>query len=418
MSKFLLRFLAVLLVCAGALFGALLFGGRCVLQPGQKSEPAVIADLVVRHGVTQLQLSAGLFNLMLDEYPRVFDVLRVAMTAGEAASVAHVGRALAEHGPLRVVNGYGPVENTGFSTSFEVLSVERDWSSVPIGRSLAGARVYVLNERLRPVPFGVPGELYIGGSGLALGYIGQSALTAERFVPDPVGGAGGRLYRTGDRVRGAGEGVLEFLGRVDDQVKIRGFRVEPGEVGVVVAGQPGVGQCAVVAREDRPGDRRLVAYVVPEVGGVVEGSALRARLAGVLPEFMVPSAVVVLEGLPVNVNGKLDRRALPVPDYGALVVGRVPRTAQEEVLCQLFAEVLGLERVGVDDSFFDLGGHSLLASKLIARIRTTTERDVSLKDLFTAPSPAALAEHLGRAEPARARPALRRRTRSGVIDQG
>ncbi|CAL9608323.1 Dimodular nonribosomal peptide synthase [Nocardiopsis dassonvillei] len=376
------------------LFGALLFGGRCVLQPGQKSEPTVIADLVARHGVTQLQMSAGLFNLMLDEHPEVFDVLRLAMTAGEAASAAHVGRALSQHAPIRVVNGYGPVENTGFSTSYEAGPADAHRPSVPIGLPLAGARAYVLNERLRALPAGVPGELYLAGAGMALGYIGQPGLTAERFVPDPFGGPGGRMYRTGDRVRWSGEGVLEFLGRVDDQVKIRGFRVEPGEVGAVVSGQPGVGLCAVVVREDRPGDRRLVAYVVPEGEGV-EAASLRARLAGVLPEYMVPSAVVVLDRLPVNTNGKLDRRALPVPDYGALGGGREPRTVQEELLCRLFAEVLGLERVGVDDSFFDLGGHSLLAARLIARIRTVMGAEVRLRDLFRTPTVAGVAAVLG-----------------------
>ena len=399
------------------LFGALLFGGRCVLQSGQKPEPAVIADLVIRHRVTQLQMSASLFNLMLDEHPEIFDVLHLAMTAGESASMTHVGRALSEHAPIRVVNGYGPVENTGFSTSFEVKSVEQAWSSVPVGLPLTGGRAYVFNERLRLVPPGAPGELYIGGAGIALGYIGQPGLTGERFVPDPFAGSGERMYRTGDRVRWTRDGVLEFLGRVDDQVKIRGFRIEPDEVKTVVSGQPGVGQCAVVVREDTPGDKRLVAYTVPDEAGV-EASALRDRLARVLPEYMVPSAVVVLDRLPMNANGKLDRRALPAPDYGALVRGRGPRTAQEEVLCQLFAEVLGLERVGVDDSFFDLGGHSLLATRLLTRVRTAFGVDVSLKDFFKTPSPVTLAEHVKLAKPARPRPSLTRRTRSGTIDGG
>ncbi|WP_285733084.1 non-ribosomal peptide synthetase [Nocardiopsis sp. ATB16-24] len=388
------------------LFGALLFGGRCVLQPGQRPRFDAIADLVVRHGVTDLQMSAGLFNVMLDERPEVFDVVRVAMTAGEAASVAHVAKALAEHPGVRVVNGYGPAENMGFTTFHEVRAVEEGQVSIPIGRPIPGGRTYVLDGRMRPVPVGVTGELYVGGEGLALGYVGRPDLTAERFVPDPFGTPGGRMYRTGDLVRWTSDGVLEYLGRADDQVKVRGFRVEPGEVEAALAALPGVGRCAVVVREDRPGDKRLVAYTTPahKDGVVLDAVVLRAGLATSLPEYMVPSAVVVLEELPLTANGKLDRRALPEPDFSVVSSGRGPRDAREEILCGLFAEVLGLESVGIDDSFFDLGGHSLLATKLIARIRAVLGAEVELRALFASPTVVGVAEAVDAAGGGRVRP--------------
>ncbi|WP_204366527.1 non-ribosomal peptide synthetase, partial [Nocardiopsis alkaliphila] len=351
------------------LFGALLFGGRCVLQPGQRPRFDAIADLVVAHGVTNLQMSAGLFNVMLDERPEVFDVVRVAMTAGEAASVAHVAKALSEHAGVRVVNGYGPAENMGFTTTYEVVRVEEERASVPIGGPLAGARVYVLDGWLRPVPVGVPGELYIGGATVAQGYLRRPDLTAERFVPDPFVGGGERMYRTGDVVRWGREGELEYVGRADDQVKVRGFRVEPAEIEAVLEKLPEVSRAVVVARGGHGGVLSLVAYVVGGAGVVLDTGSVRVQAADLLPEYMVPAAVVVLDELPLTENGKLDRRALPDPDFSAEVSGRGPRDPREEILCGLFAEVLGLERVGIDDSFFDLGGHSLLATRLIGRIR-------------------------------------------------
>ncbi|HEX2133765.1 MAG TPA: amino acid adenylation domain-containing protein [Actinophytocola sp.] len=387
------------------LFGALLHGGACVLAPGQRPDPDLVAGLVAEHRVSTLWLSAGLFAVLADTHPEVFGAVRQVLTGGDVPSLPHVRAVRTAHPDLRLVHGYGPVEAMVFATTHQIGQADVAGGPLPIGAPLANTTVHVLDERLRLVPPGVPGELYVGGPGVADGYLGQPALTATRFVANPIDGPGQRMYRTGDLARWRRGGLLEFLGRADDQVKIRGFRVELGEVESALVTDPEVARAVVVARTDRPGGAYLVAYVVATPGTEPDGPDLRARLATALPEHAVPAAVVVLDGFPLTANGKLDRGRLPAPELGA-AGGRAARTAAEEILCGLFAEVLGVTPVGAEDGFFDLGGHSLLAMRLIAAVRTAFAAELTIRDLFEHPTPAGLATRLAAGGPAR--PRLRR----------
>jgi amino acid adenylation domain-containing protein len=291
----------------------------------------------------------------------------------------------------QVANVYGPTETTVYVVA--CLAVKADGQPPPIGQPIANTRAYVLDGLLELVPPGVAGELYIGGAQVARGYLGRPALTAERFLPDPFGPPGSRMYRSGDLARWRGDGALEFLGRIDHQVKIRGFRIEPGEIESVLAACPGVRDAVVLAREDRPGDRRLVAYVVPDAGARPPAAQLRDHAARALPAHMIPAAFVILASFPLTPNGKLDRAALPPPGYqpAQATPGRAPRTQREELLCGLFADTLGVPRVTIDDNFFDLGGDSLLAIALIGRIRSALDAEVGIVSVFEAPTVAGLA---------------------------
>ncbi|MGW4562391.1 amino acid adenylation domain-containing protein, partial [Streptomyces sp. NPDC004561] len=377
----------------------LLGGGRIVMAPPGQLDTEALRQALADNDVTGMWLTAGLFSLVAEERPDAFDGVREVWTGGDVVPARAVARVMEACPGLHVVNGYGPTETTTFAAHHRMATPPDTALGVPIGRPMANMRLHVLDPGLRLVPPGVVGELYIAGTGLARGYVGRPALTAERFVADPHGPAGGRMYRTGDVVRRLADGRLEFTGRADDQVKLRGFRIEPGEIETVLAGCPPVARTAVVVREDRPGDKRLVAYVVPVPGDAPDPEDLADRLRRTLPEYMVPSAFVTLDALPLTRNGKLDRAALPAPEYGTSGPGRGPRTPQEQLLCDLFAEVLGRDRVRIDDGFFDLGGHSLLAARLVSRIRETLGIGLGLRTLFEAPTVAGLSERLATGDP-------------------
>ncbi|MFF7365774.1 amino acid adenylation domain-containing protein, partial [Streptomyces sp. NPDC008125] len=377
----------------------LLNGGRVVVAPPERLDLDLLQHTITTHGVTGLWLTAGLFRLVAEERPGLLAGVREVWTGGDVVSPAAAARVRAACPAIQVVNGYGPTEATTLATCHPVRELSGNAATVPIGAPMANMRAYVLDDRLRPVPTGMVGELYLAGTGVARGYFGRPGLTAERFTADPYGPAGSRMYRTGDLAWWLPDGTLEFAGRVDHQVKLRGLRIEPGEIEAVLAGCPGVAQAAVVAREDRPGDKRLVAYLVPAPQGAPEQAELSGRLRRELPDYMVPAAFVTVEALPLTANGKLDRAALPAPDYGASDGGRGPRTPQEQLLCGLFAEVLGREQVGIDEGFFDLGGHSLLAARLASRVRETLGLELGLRLLFEAPTVAGLTERLAMNNP-------------------
>ncbi|ORB60316.1 non-ribosomal peptide synthetase, partial [Mycolicibacterium tusciae] len=364
------------------IFGPLLRGGRLVVVPENVvRSPEHLHELLIREQVSVLTQTPSALAAISSHGLET----TALVVAGEACPAEVVDR----WAPGRVmINAYGPTETTMCVAISAPLAAGS--GVVPIGSPVRKAALFVLDNRLRPVPAGVVGELYVAGRGVAVGYVGRAGLTSSRFVACPFGGLGARMYRTGDLVCWGADGQLRYLGRADEQVKIRGYRIELGEVQAALAALDGVEQAVVIAREDRPGDKRLVGYVT----GTADVAGMRAALAERLPAYMVPAAVVAIDALPLTVNGKLDTRALPAPEYSA-GIHRPPASAAEEILVGIFAQVLGVERVGVDDSFFELGGDSISAMRVVAAVNKSLNAALSVRVLFEAPTVAQLAPRIG-----------------------
>ncbi|MEI7666914.1 MAG: amino acid adenylation domain-containing protein [Synechococcaceae cyanobacterium ELA263] len=379
----------------------LLHGGQVVVAPPVRLEVSSLVDLIERHSVSGIFLTTALFNLLAEVQPTCFGSVGEVWTGGEAVSAVAMERVRIACPRTRIVHVYGPTETTTFATFHPLPSTERLEGTVPIGKPMEGMRAYVLDAGLRLSPVGVPGELYLAGTGLAQGYVGLPDLTSERFVADPFAAlftdGGARMYRTGDLARWLPDGNLEFLGRVDFQVKIRGFRIEPGEIETALRGCDGIRDAVVLAREDGPGEIRLVAYVT--VAGSTDDPALpavlKAHLQSSLPDSMVPSAFVALEALPLTANGKLDRKALPAPSFSGDGQQRIaPSTDLERQLHALWAEVLGHGEFGTSDNFFVIGGHSLAAARLVATLDRQFGSAFTIAAIFQRPTIAEQAERI------------------------
>ncbi len=392
------------------IWGSLLNGARLAIMPPGTPSLDELGNAITDYGVTTLWLTAGLFHLMVDN--RVDDLRRVRqlLAGGDVLSVAHVQKLMREPGECRLINGYGPTEGTTFTCFYLLPPNEKPGDSVPIGRPIANTKVYLLDAHLQPVPVGVPGEIYIGGNGVARGYFNCPELTGERFITNPFSDQKeSRLYKTGDLACYRADGNIEFLGRSDQQVKLRGFRIELGEVETALSQHPSVQTNVTIAREDGPGDKRLVAYLVGTNKPEIDTGELRRYLKQKLPDYMVPSAFIVLPELPLSPNGKVDRNALPPPGDLRSELEKTfvaPRDDLEIRLARIWEKVLALRPIGVRDNFFELGGHSLLAVRLFAQIEKAFGRKLPLAILFQAPTVEHLANAIRKQESSRAWSAL------------
>lgn len=406
------------------IWGALLHGAQLVgISTEVLLSPHDFALQLCQEGITVLFLTTALFQQIVRDVPQAFASLRYLLFGGEVVDLRWVKKVFKKGKPQQLIHVYGPTEGTTFSSFYVVQDVSEETTFIPIGHPIKNTQIYLLDEQLQPVPIGIPGELYIGGDGLARGYLNRPELTAEHFIPNPfiqetenrkqpqkireenfsLSPSSARLYKTGDLARYQPDGSIEFLGRIDNQVKIRGFRIELGEIEALLSQHPAVLQTVVIVQEDIPGDKQLVAYIVPNLdqtmieGGQNLATLLREFLKQKLPGYMVPSAYVVLDSLPLTPNGKVNRRVLPRVDTLILDTQEdyvAPRTTVEEVLAGIWRQVLGKQQVGIHDNFFELGGHSLLATQLTSRIRDAFQVELPVRHLFEAPTVAALARQI------------------------
>jgi acyl-coenzyme A synthetase/AMP-(fatty) acid ligase/acyl carrier protein len=376
------------------LWPPLLYGGRCVLFPDNVPTPENLSKIIKEEGVNILWLTCALFNLIIDTIPEALLEVKQLIIGGETLSVSHVRRALDLLPQTQIINGYGPSECTVFTSCYVIpKQLDQNVNSIPIGKPIGDRRVYLLDHNLQRVPIGVPGEVYIGGKSVARGYLNQPILTHEKFIDNPFL-AEDSLYKTGDLVRRLNDGNLEFLGRIDNQVKIRGFRVELGEIETVLTNYSEIREAIVTIREDVPGNKSLVAYLVPQNYQLVARD-VRSYLSQKLPNYMIPNAFVFLDKFPLTANGKINRLGLPAADISQQNFGVefvAPRTSTERELVTIWTEVLQLTKVGIYDNFFELGGHSLLATQLISRLKETFEIEFPFRYLFENPTISQLAE--------------------------
>ncbi|MCX4028170.1 amino acid adenylation domain-containing protein [Endozoicomonas sp. SM1973] len=378
------------------IWGALLNGGQVVLYGEDTVDIQLLETTINQYQINTVWLTAGLFDHFVQQSVTPLNSLRFLLAGGDVVSPESVYKLYQQHSHIQVINGYGPTENTTFTCCYPIPRHFNQSQALPIGKPIGSTHLYVLNEMLDLLPVGAIGELYVGGDGLAKGYLNRPELTSKQFIPHPFSSEpNARLYRTGDLVRWLPDGNLAFIGRVDHQVKIRGFRIELGEIEALIATHAQIHEVAVIAREDQPGDKRLVAYIVaePTANFSILKNSLMKQLATQLPEYMVPAALVELTVMPLTTNGKVDRKALPKPDYREHSVLIEPVSPLQIALAQLWQQILGItDGLSVTDNFFSLGGHSLLAVKLIGIIRQQFNVDINVRDIFTAPTLIGLAE--------------------------
>ncbi|MEH2266221.1 amino acid adenylation domain-containing protein [Nostoc sp.] len=404
------------------IWGSLLHGARLVIIPQNiVLSPQSFAAYIREQQISILFLTTALFNQLASVVPQAFKDLQYLLFGGEAVDPKSVKVVLRNGAPQRLLHVYGPTESTTFACCYLVQDIPEGATNVPIGRPISNTQIYILDSKLQPVPVSTPGELYIGGDGLARGYLNRPELTEEKFIPNPFGEIGGRrLYKTGDLARFLPDGNIEFLERIDNQVKIRGFRIELGEIEALLSQHSDVQQAVVIAREDIPGDKRLVAYIVPNQKLDLSVTTLKGFLQEKLPSYMVPAAFVILDSLPLTPNGKIDRQNLPAcdrtrPDLEETFVA--PRNPIEEKLAAIWAELLGLDLIGVNDNFFYLGGHSLIATQMLSRVREVFPVELSFGQIFENPTIASLAQLLtqGNKEQHRQRLAIERIPHEGLL---